>query len=494
MTTTSLPGPIRTGATPRPLERLEAELVELAGQIAGATARFITLVGEFDAAEGWRDWGMKSTAHWLAWKCGLGLVAGREQVRVARALRDLPLVAAEFAAGRLSYSKVRAVTRLATAQNERQLIDVARASTAAQLDRALARHRRAERNDNPDAHAKSEHLSYRLDNDGFLVGLFRIAPERAPVVAQGLDVLTGRVPELGSEGGDEGECAPVPVRRPSRADALVEMCERAIDHASAEASSAAAERYQLVIHSSLESLERPDSADDLGPATELHSPGGLAVRVSPGTARRLSCDCPSTVMVAGVDGSTIHVGRKTRRIVGRLRRAVSARDKDMCRTPGCTERATQIHHIRHWANGGSTCLSNLISLCDGHHWLVHEGGFTIVARGAAGWALLSPTGIVIEPTASSVEPSQPLPHDTRIEADAITGDWDGGLLRAEEVSGILKPVGSAPRKSAKGASAEASPAPEMGFQLSQSAIDHWCAMVADLEANCRRHEGIWVDD
>lgn len=226
--------PVRVTARPRPLERVEAELVELASQIAGATARFTALVGEFDAAEGWRAWGMRSTAHWLAWKCGLGLVAGREHVRVARALRELPVVAGEFAAGRLSFSKVRAVTRLATAQTERQLVDVARAATAAQLDRLLARHRRAQRAEDRAAHARAEHLSYHLDDDGFLVGSFRIAPERAPVVSHGLDVMTGRVPELGSEGDDDAGLAPG--RRPSRADALVAMCERALDGAAADAS------------------------------------------------------------------------------------------------------------------------------------------------------------------------------------------------------------------------------------------------------------------
>src|SRR5438067_4990239 len=67
----------------RPLERVEAEIVSLATQLTAATARFVALVGEFDAAEGWRDWAMRSTAHWLSCKCGVGVAAGREHVRVA---------------------------------------------------------------------------------------------------------------------------------------------------------------------------------------------------------------------------------------------------------------------------------------------------------------------------------------------------------------------------------------------------------------------------
>ena len=73
--------PVHSSAKPRPLERLEAEIVTLATQLTAATARFIALVGEFDAAEGFRDWAMRSTAHWLSWKCGIGMTAGREQVR-----------------------------------------------------------------------------------------------------------------------------------------------------------------------------------------------------------------------------------------------------------------------------------------------------------------------------------------------------------------------------------------------------------------------------
>src|SRR4051794_33820549 len=79
--------PVRTDVRPRPLERLEADIVALATQLTAATARLLGMIGEFDAAEGWRDWGMRSTAHWLTWKCGIGMTAAREQVRVARALR-----------------------------------------------------------------------------------------------------------------------------------------------------------------------------------------------------------------------------------------------------------------------------------------------------------------------------------------------------------------------------------------------------------------------
>jgi hypothetical protein len=279
-----------------------------------------------------------------------------------------------------------------------------------------------------------------------------------------------------------------------------------IDDASAEASSAAAERYQLVLHSSVESLARPDDGEDDGPATELQAPGGLAVRLSPATARRVTCDCPTSVMTDGADGAAVHVGRKSRRINGRLRRAVNARDRGWCRTPGCTERATQIHHIRHWANGGSTCLGNLISLCDSHHWLVHEGGFTIVPRGRRGWAVIGPSGVVVDATETAVGQTEVLPHDEHIEPDAVTGHWDGSRLRADELIGTVLPVkapaearaphtptDSQTRVDSANASAEASSPSGGGVQFSQAVIDEWYASVTEPRPY-RPQDMVYVDD
>jgi hypothetical protein len=101
-----------------PLERVEAQICELAGHLAAVTCRFLVLLGDFDARRGWADWEMTSCAAWLSWKCQMSSGAAREHVRVARALRDLPVIRAGFGAGRLSYAKVRALTRIATPATE----------------------------------------------------------------------------------------------------------------------------------------------------------------------------------------------------------------------------------------------------------------------------------------------------------------------------------------------------------------------------------------
>jgi hypothetical protein len=84
-----------------PLERVEAQICELAGHLAAATCRFLVLLGDFDARRGWASWEMSSCAQWLSWKCQMSSGTAREHVRVARALRDLPVIRARFAAGRL---------------------------------------------------------------------------------------------------------------------------------------------------------------------------------------------------------------------------------------------------------------------------------------------------------------------------------------------------------------------------------------------------------
>jgi hypothetical protein len=102
-----------TGPASVPLERLEAQICELAGHLAAATCRFLVLLGDFDARRGWASWEMTSCAAWLSWKCQMSSGTAREHVRVARALRELPVIRGEFGAGRLSYAKVRALTRIA---------------------------------------------------------------------------------------------------------------------------------------------------------------------------------------------------------------------------------------------------------------------------------------------------------------------------------------------------------------------------------------------
>jgi hypothetical protein len=129
--------------TQRSLAELQAQITELAGHLNAASYRWLVLIAEFDRREGWADGSTTSCAHWLGWKCGIDRGAAREKVRVARALEALPLISAAMARGALSYSKVRALTRMATAETEDMLLMIALHGTAHHVETLVRLYRRA---------------------------------------------------------------------------------------------------------------------------------------------------------------------------------------------------------------------------------------------------------------------------------------------------------------------------------------------------------------
>ena len=174
-----------------PLERLESEITELAAHLNAAECRWLLLVAEFDRRQGWGTWECKSCAQWLNWKCGIALSAAHEKVRVAHCLGRLPAVTEAFAAGQLSYSKVRAITRVATADNEEALLEMARAGTASHLERIVRAYRRALGNDETDQanHLHQERfLAWHYDDDGSVVVRARFAPEVGAAVAKAVEL------------------------------------------------------------------------------------------------------------------------------------------------------------------------------------------------------------------------------------------------------------------------------------------------------------------
>ena len=126
------------------LERLGDEIAVLSAHLDAATARLLDLIREFDARGGWGN-GFRSCAHWLTWRVGLDHGAARERVRVARALGTLPRLAEALACGELSYSKARALTRIATPETEERLLKVGRAGTAEHVERIVRGWRRVDR-------------------------------------------------------------------------------------------------------------------------------------------------------------------------------------------------------------------------------------------------------------------------------------------------------------------------------------------------------------
>jgi hypothetical protein len=132
--------PIITLPAPE-LDRLEDEILTLCGHINAAEYRFLKLLADYDRAEAWSRHGVASCVQWLNWQCGIGAVAARERVRTARALEALPLISAAFSRGELSYSKVRAMTRVATPENESTLLTIALHGTASHVEKLVRKYR-----------------------------------------------------------------------------------------------------------------------------------------------------------------------------------------------------------------------------------------------------------------------------------------------------------------------------------------------------------------
>jgi hypothetical protein len=329
---------------------LADEIARVAAHLDAATHRLLMCIRRFDESGEWERQGAISCAHWLSWRIGLDLGTAREKVRVARALGALPRMDEALRCGRLSYAKVRAMTRVATAENEERLLELALACTGGQLERICRRFRRV---------VQIDEAGERLDEQRFVrdevlpSGLVRITavlqPDEAALVMKAI------------------EMARVQAAQPDmlqRADALTKVAESFLAHG--EAAGCGGDRHQIVVH-----LDQDVLAPDGGLAATLDD----GTRLSAETFRRVACDAGLVPMLHGPGGETIDVGRRTRTISPALRRALWARDGG-CRFPGCTNRLyVHAHHIEHWAHGGSTSADNLLLLCSAHHRLMHEGGF-----------------------------------------------------------------------------------------------------------------------
>ncbi len=345
-------------------------IAALAARLHAATYELLVLLRKFDERTGWNN-GFLSCAHWLHWRTGIDLGAAREKMRVAKALPALPRISRAMQHGQVSYAKVRALTRVATAESEAALLDLALAGNCAHVERFVRAWRRVDRAQAAQA-AETKHLNRQLstwvDDDGMVVIRGRLTPEVGAVVQRALEAAADRLfrETRGASTGDAMAEDLTPAQR--RADAMALLAEAAL--AADLDRGTAGDRYQVVLH-----VEAGDTTSE-GPtgesmgraAAEVWGRGsagashGLfdgalevdhgAVHVSMETSQLLSCDASLVHMRHDGDGAVLDVGRKTRTIPPSIRRALAARDTG-CRFPGCTSRRCDAHHLKHWADGGS---------------------------------------------------------------------------------------------------------------------------------------------
>ncbi len=402
-----------SGAAAADTQALGEAIASLAAGIHAATYRLLTLLRAFDEREGWNN-GFVSCAHWLHWRTGIDLGASREKVRVARALAALPRISWAMEHGELSYAKVRALTRVATAENEAALLDVAMCATAAHVERFVRGWRRVDRaseaQDDERRHLARE-LRTWVDDDGMVVLRGRLTPEAGAVVLRALEAASDRLFQdaRGCPTGDALSEEVTPAQR--SADAMLLLAETAL--AGDLDRGTAGDRYQVVLHVD----GAADGANaDAGGVLELHH--GVE-RVSAETSRRLSCDAAVVTMARDEDygAGGVAAGRRTRTIPAAVRRALAARD-GTCRFPGCTSRRCDAHHIELWADGGVTHVSNLVLLCRRHHRAVHEGGFDVTTGPAGTLEFWRPDGARLREMPSAAAPVEIQPLDP-------PRPWDG---------------------------------------------------------------------
>ena len=153
-------------------DELAHKISDLAGKINAATYLFLKMLAEFDRRKGWKKHGVRSCSHWLNWKCSIGYCAAREKIRVAHALEKLPKINQAFEQGLVSYSKVRAMTRVATDENEAVLLSVADDFSASHVEKLVHKYQQVDADQQPlpelNEH-ESRELKYYQDEDGMWV-------------------------------------------------------------------------------------------------------------------------------------------------------------------------------------------------------------------------------------------------------------------------------------------------------------------------------------
>ena len=393
---------------------IEDEITELYAHVNAATYRLLELILALDKEEPWGAWGLNSCAHWLNWKCGVGLVAAREKVRVARALEHLPQISECFRKGEVSYSKVRAMTRVATLENEDYLLEIAQYGTAAHVEALVRKYRWVERQDEL-RRVKKQYahraLQYYYDEDGSVVIKARLPAEEGALV---LKALQAGVNSLWREEQEEKRIGTGNKKtnsknydnnspQPSSADDSAESRSQpeptlstlpdypfSLWNGSAESLKPVEYRGFGLVEISPEYISEEDTpctrrADalvrmaetwlQLGPKAlrggdkyqvVIHIDADVLKTDGPGrceledgvwiaaqTARRIACDSSVVCITEDERGDVLDIGRKSRAIPPSIARALRARDQG-CRFPGCTNRQfVDGHHIKHWADGGA---------------------------------------------------------------------------------------------------------------------------------------------
>jgi len=328
----------------------DERLSELMGTINAATAEVVSVIAKVIETGAWGGAGVRSPEHWVAWRAGVSPARAAALVRMARRLRDLPVVSEAFAAGRLSEDSVKLVADRTPCQRDAEVAELAQVMTVTQLRRVLRSLPEAgpEENDEPPGEVTFGHG----DGDRWSLRATGLPAERGAIVARALEAareaeFRARAPEAPEGARPKGV---------TWADALERMALAALE--GLDPGRGPSERYSVMVH-----VRPGDTAEanvHLGPA------------LSASARRRITCDA-SLRWVLEEEGRPVALGRRRRTVDPVLRRLIEDRDRG-CRVPGCTQvRWMEVHHLLHVEDGGETVPENLACLCGRHHDEHHRG-------------------------------------------------------------------------------------------------------------------------
>jgi len=342
------------------------KLVAMAGELAAMECEWLTLLWEFSLRRGWEDDGEVSCTDWLVARCGLNRVTAREKLRVARELSRRPRVREAFAAGALSYSKVRAILAIgANEETDTWLLKLAERGTAADLQIAVRHYQELRDQEKPvDSYLRRWDKAAVRSNRTFdrMMVIETIAP-----VEEGQEILAYL--RAAEAAGPVDAAASTGERR---LRALLDLVRTGAANLDTPSDSSGADRYTLHAVADLAVLA---GAGD-GRAELLDG-----TRVAPETIQRWTCDSAIVRHVLKGESEPIDIGRKTKIWTTAQRRAIIVRDHGKCRWPNCWRRTCDIHHVVWFdEDGGITAVCNGCLLCPHHHTYVHERGFKITGE------------------------------------------------------------------------------------------------------------------
>ena len=334
----------------------------------GVRLRLLEQIAAYDAREAWREDGACSMTDWLAFRHGYSRQTAADLVRVAQQFPSLQAIRAAFEDGRLSWDKVVLVTSVATAENDELWADEASILSVARLASWVRHHRRRLRTE-AERKLKSRYLRAWWNDDEDALHLSgRIPGADGAAVKKAIELIADDAPP-----GPDGSYEPHDRRC---ADALVDLAAAHL------AVGSDTDRATVVVHVDVADLNKIH-----GSATLEDGPSVVAE-----TARRLACDGRVQLSVDAANGEPVGLGRTRRTISPWLAREIHRRDGG-CRFADCGRtRGLQVHHIHHWAHGGTTDLDNLVLLCRFHHRLIHEGGWRLIKDSSSCLRFVRPDG------------------------------------------------------------------------------------------------------